>query len=310
MENFTPLNPTESIAHPNHFSFKKVIVYCIFGLVLLLGSFYYFFLSAPGDFPADAIANIEEGKNLRNVSFYLKNQHIIRSRLAFEAFAILYGGERHLISTDYFFEDPLPVYEIARRISKGERHLAPVKVTIPEGFTVAEAAQVLSSKLINFNEENFMKEAREGYLFPDTYFFLTTGDEQDVLKATQMNYEKKVAPLRNDFSAFKKTEKEIIVMASIIEKEAKGDADRALISGILWRRLSIGMALQVDAAPITYKERGLPKSPIANPGLEAIKAAIHPQSSPYLYYLHDKDGGVHFARSFAEHINNKNKYLK
>ena len=106
------------------------------------------------------------------------------------------------------------------------------------------------------------------------------------------------------------TEKDIIIMASIIEEEAKGDADRAYISGILWKRLSINMALQVDAAKETYQNRGLPEKPIVSPGLKAIKAAIHPQNSSYLYYLHDKEGGVHFAKSFAEHINNKTKFLK
>ena len=305
-----PLNNIDSVEVPNNSSFNKVVLCCILLFLILISSFYYFFLSAPRNFPADAMINIEGGKNLRNVSSYLKNQHIIRSRLAFEAFAILYGGERHLISSDYFFEDRLPVYEIARRIAKGERHLAPVKVTIPEGFSVTEAAQTFSAKLPYFNKENFLMKAREGYLFPDTYFFFTTGNEDDVLKATTANYEKKVSPLRPDFISFKKNEKDIIIMASLVEKEAKGDADRALISGILWRRLSINMALQVDAAPETYKERGLPKNPIANPGLAAIKAAIHPEKSPYLYYLHDKDGNVHFARSFQEHINNKLKYLK
>lgn len=99
-------------------------------------------------------------------------------------------------------------------------------------------------------------------------------------------------------------------MASILEREAKGDQDREQISGILWKRLSIGMALQVDAAPETYKERGLPDSPIGNPGLESIYASLYPKTTPYLYYLHDKQGMIHYARSFAEHKANIAKYLK
>ena len=301
----TTIEPLEESGFPR----KTIILYFLVFFVVLF-SLYYIFLSPPKNFPRGVIINIEEGSNLRKVSLYLKNQNIISSRLAFEVFAILYGGDRHILSNDYFFEDKLPVYEVARRITKGERHLAPVKVTIPEGFTLAEAIEVLSSRLPYFNKENFLTKAREGYLFPDTYFFFTNGNEEDVLKATETNYEKKVAPLRDDIASFRKTEKEIIIMASIIEKEAKGDADRALISGILWRRLSINMALQVDAAPETYKKRGLPDKPIANPGLKAIQAAIRPKASSYLYYLHDKEGGVHFAQSFNEHINNKNKYLK
>ena len=99
-------------------------------------------------------------------------------------------------------------------------------------------------------------------------------------------------------------------MASIIEREAKGDIDRGIISGILWKRISLGMPLQVDAVPDTYKTKGLPESPIGNPGLESIKVAIYPQKSSYLYYLHDKNGVAHYAKTFSEHDNNINKYLK
>ncbi len=124
------------------------------------------------------------------------------------------------------------------------------------------------------------------------------------------NFDKKIGPLLGEFGSFGKSEREIIIMASLVEREAKGDEDRAVISGILWKRLEIGMPLQVDAAPITYKERGLPKSPISNPGLLAIDATIHPELSPYLYYLHDKDGIIHYARNFEEHKANRLKYLK
>ena len=107
-----------------------------------------------------------------------------------------------------------------------------------------------------------------------------------------------------------RTERDIITMASIIERESKGDADREIISGILWKRIKLDIPLQVDVAPETYKTKGLPKNPIANPGMESIKAAIYPQSSMYLYYLHDKNGGIHYAKIFAEHRQNILKYLK
>ena len=99
-------------------------------------------------------------------------------------------------------------------------------------------------------------------------------------------------------------------MASILEKEAKGDNDAPYISGILWKRINIGMALQVDAAPVTYDEAGLPSKPICNPGLVSIKAAINPKNSSYLFYLHDDDGQVHYAEDFSEHRSNIAHYLK
>lgn len=288
----------------------KIVFYSLC-TILVLVFFYFSFFSAPKNFPSGIIINIAEGESLRGVSLFLQERHIIRSRVAFEAFVILDGGEKHIISADYFLENKLPVWDIARRIAKGERHLAPIKVTIPEGFNISDITQLLASKLSYFNKDRFLLLAKdkEGYLFPDTYFFFTTGTEEDAFKALTLNYEKKVAPIRPEILTSKKTEKEIITMASIIEKEAKGDADRALISGILWKRLSINMPLQVDAALSTYKTKGLPESPIANPGLSSIIAAIHPISSNYLYYLHDKEGVVHFAVTYAEHIKNRNKYL-
>ena len=264
------------------------------------------------DFPQPAVVRIEEGSSVRSVSLKLKSEKIIRSRTIFEGFVVLYGGEKRLIPSDYLFETKTPVFEVARRIAKGETGLPPNSVTIPEGFTREEIAQALAAKLSSFDKVKFtaMTKDKEGYLFPDTYFFLSGDNEETAVKLMTENYEKKVAPLRPEIAAQNKTEKDIIIMASLIEGEANGDTDRGYISGILWRRLSIGMALQVDVAMETYKSRGLPKAPIGNPGLESIKAAIHPVKSNYLYYLHDPQGNIHYATSFEEHKQNKLKYLK
>ena len=124
--------------------------------------------------------------------------------------------------------------------------------------------------------------------------------------------------------------KDIVIMASLIEKEVPDSDDRKIVSGILWKRLDIGMPLQVDAvfpyltgrreilsddlkidSPYnTYLYKGLPPGPIANPGLDAIEAARNPKSSSYFYYLSGKDGKTHFAKTFAEHLKNKEKYLR
>ncbi|MCX6752291.1 MAG: endolytic transglycosylase MltG [Candidatus Nomurabacteria bacterium] len=289
----------------NKRAFSVVALFALFCL------FFYFFISPPSNFPAGTVVKIGYGNGLRNVSLKLKNEHVIRSRLVFEALIIIFGGEKRAVSSNYYFENKLSVWEVARRISKGESHLAPIAVTIPEGFNTAEIAGAFAIKLADFNKDNFLFKTKnlEGSLFPDTYFFLTTDNEVDVIKSMSENFDKKILTLRSEITLSGKTEKEILTMASIIEAEAKGDADRGFISGILWKRLSIGMPLQVDSAPETYKTKGLPKNPINNPGLEAIKAAIHPQSSPYLYYLHDKEGVIHYAKSFAEHRRNVLKYL-
>jgi UPF0755 protein len=285
----------------------SVITFSIF-----FALFFSIFLSAPADFPSGSIFQVEQGDSLRSVSLKLKQEHIIRSRLAFEAFVILFGREKRVISSGYYFENKLPVFEVARRISKGEHHLSPVAVTIPEGFNVIQIGDTFASKLPYFDKSKFLLAAKglEGYLFPDTYFFLPTETETNVIKSMSANFDKKILPLRSEILLVNKSQKEIIIMASLVEGEAKGDADREIISGILWKRLSIGMPLQVDVARETYTAKGLPKAPIGNPGLEAIKAAIHPKQSLYLYYLHDKEGNIHYAKSFSEHHQNVLKYLK
>ncbi|MEI7513041.1 MAG: endolytic transglycosylase MltG, partial [bacterium] len=125
---------------------------------------------------------------------------------------------------------------------------------------------------------------------------------------------------------------EIITMASIIEGEAMKDEDRKIIADILWRRIDIGMMLQVDTTFMyingkasseitkadlkinspynTYTHKGLPPTPISNPGIEAINSAMFPTANKYLYYLSDKDGVMHYAVTFAEHKKNKEKYLR
>ena len=291
------------------FSYRKIIFYIAIFFILLL-SFYLLFFSAPFSFPKGVVVSIKQGENLRNLSLDLKQKKIIRSRVAFETFLIIYGGEKYIAMGDYLFENKLPVFEVARRIAKKDRRLASVKLTIPEGYDNLQIVELASLKLKNFNRDKFLTQAKEGYLFPDTYFFFSSDNEVDVLKYMSDNFERKIKTVRSDIVSSGKSENAIITMASIIEREAKGDIDRGYISGILWNRINKKMPLQVDASPDTYKVKGLPENPICNPGMESISAAIHPIISNYLYYLHDKNGVIHYAKTFEEHKKNKLKYLK
>ncbi len=289
---------------------NKNILFTLGAIIFLIFSYELFF-SPPKYFPVGTIFKIPEGSTLRGTSLELKNKNIIKSRIIFEAFVIFLGKER-VIEADYYFNDKLPVWSVASRISKGQSDIAPIVVTIPEGFDNVKIGDTFASKLTDFNKITFLLKARnlQGYLFPDTYFFGNTADDDVVLAAMNDNFKKKLKTVYSDILASGKKEEEIIKMASVIEGEAKGEADRAIISGILWKRMKIGMPLQVDSAPETYKRTGLPKSPIGNPGMAAIKAAIHPESSPYLYYLHDKSGVIHYAKTYTEHNRNIEKYLK
>ncbi len=200
--------------------------------------------------------------------------------------------------------------------------VVPLKITITEGCDINDIADKFRH-FKNFNRENFLKitKNKEGYLFPDTYFFSGQENEVKVAQMMEENFQKKV----------KEIKPADLIIASILEREARILEDKKIIAGILWKRLKTGMPLQVDAtlnylngktsedmtvedlnvdSPYnTYLYTGLPPSPICNPGLDSISAALNPQDSPYWYYLSDKQGIIHFAETFDEHKINKAKYL-
>jgi len=178
--------------------------------------------------------------------------------------------------------------------------LIPVKVTIPEGYNLRDIADKFKI-FKNFNQDNFfmITQDKEGYLFPDTYFLTGKETEEDIVKIMEDNFKKKVGQPKS----------EIIIMASLLEKELKTIEEKKIASGILWKRLKADMPLQVDAEPDTYLYKGLPLAPICNPGLESIEAALNPIESEYWYYLSDKNGLIHYAKTFEEHKLNKAMYL-
>lgn len=271
-----------------------------------------FLIRAPKEFPVDQVFTIEDGDTLRRISYNLQDAGYVRSRVAFETFVIIFGGEKRLKTGDYVFADRLSVVNLAQKIARGNRELGTVKITIPEGFNNKQIADVAAIKLKNFDKDKFIDLAKnkEGYLFPDTYFFSTSDNEEDVIDLLSKNFDKKIAQLMPEIESSKHSLDDIIIMASILEEEASGKGDAHIISGILWKRIRIGMALQVDAAPVTYKERGLPEAPISNPGFATIDAALHPEESKYLYYLHDRNGDTYYAADFDQHRQNIKKYLR
>ena len=173
----------------------------------------------------------------------------------------------------------------------------------------------------------------EGFLFPDTYIFDHDDKSSAIIKKFLDNFDKKLAPgLREQISRQGKKIYDIIVLASIVQQEAINEQDMPSIAGVFANRLRLGMALESDATinyvtgkkdrqPLyddlkikslynTYLNRGLPPGPIANPGIEAIKAAISPAATDYLYFLHPLDGETVFSKTLEEHNRNKAKWLK
>lgn len=290
--------------------------YVLFG-VFFLGLFAYYSFSAPTDTQAKAnrqptIIHVKEGESLSALSSELESRHIVRSQRVLKVFLTVLNFDKQIERGDYLFDKSMSLPSVAWMLARSDHRISPLRVTLREGITNEEIASILSVTLQNFRKDLFLADAhtKQGYLFPDTYFFFPYTTTSEVVDEMDHTFSKRIKPFAEDIKNSSHTEDEIITMASILEKEAHGKDDSSLISGILWKRIKLGMPLQVDAAKETYVKKGLPNAPISNPGIASITSALKPTDSPYLFYLHSKDGTVHFARTYAEHKVNIARYLK
>lgn len=310
------------------------IVFILIIISIFCISFFAYLLIPPQQFPTNETITVEKGSPLGSVALSFKGKNIIRSGFMFKVCMTALGGDKRIMAGDYVFKKPIGACGIAMRIVRGVSGIPMVRVTIPEGASNQYIADTLAPLLPKFDARFFSDRARtqEGFLFPETYFFNASADTDEVVRVMSTEFKKKIEPWTPFIETSGHTEREIIIMASIIEKEAKTEEDQALVSGILWKRIEKGIPLQVDApfyyllgktsseltqadlamksAYNTYKNRGLPAGPIGNPGIATIRAAIKPKESPYLYYLSDEKGVLHYARTFDEHKVNKAKYIR
>ncbi|MDD2697145.1 MAG: endolytic transglycosylase MltG [Candidatus Pacebacteria bacterium] len=250
--------------------------------------------------------NVEKGEGSRDIALNLEKQGLIWSAPFFRVYVLFMGTAQKLQAGTYSFYPSMKMTQIADKLAKGET--AKAKITIPEGLTAEEIYQKLKEVSGVDPEElgNF-----EGYLFPDTYEISYGADSKEIIAMMTANFNRKVtADLREEISRQGKTLEDIVVMASLLEKEVKTQEEKELASGILWKRLRIGMALQVDAATTTYEKLGLPEKPICNPGLVSILSAVYPKDSNFWYYLSTPDGETIFSRTLEEHNLAKYQYLK
>ena len=314
-------------------SFKQKCAVCLLFGFSALSLVYLFFYQTPDRFPLGQVVTIYSGQSLQEITDNLYNTHVIKSPFVFRTHVIILGGEKRVIAGDYLLDSRVGPADLAYRLVEGKFHLPVVKMTIPEGWNVFEIGDYLEKKLLNFNKKLFLTLAKEkeGYLFPDTYFVSPTAKPEEIVERMYRTFEQKIISVPG-FSTTTRPIKDIIIMASIIEDEARTTESRQIISGILWKRLSIKMALQVDSAfkyingkntfeltagdlkinsPYnTYLYNGLPQGPIGNPGLDSIFSALNPINTKYLYFLTSRDGKtIHYAKTFEEHKKNRELYL-
>ncbi len=288
----------------------------------------------PKDFPIDSVVNIPRGLSASSIAHTLEEQGVVKSNLLLYFILTWSHDPANIQAGTFVYSEPLNVWQVAERLTMASSVDNLVAVTLPEGFTIKEFAELASNRLVNFDKEHFIElsEGREGYLFPDTYYLPNDFTAEELVNLLSETYVQKTADLNEEITAHHLTQEEIIILASILEREANTEECMRIVSGILQNRLDIGMALQADATmeyaldrPLnqleasdleidspynTYIYKGLPPTPIGNPGLMAINAVLNPIVSDYFYYLTDDEGNFYYAETFDEHRANIAKYLR
>lgn len=340
---------------------KAYIIFLVIAIALFI------FIAQGIYFPADKEAAsksiiIEKGQGGKEIARVLEKEGIVKWAPFFRIYLLTMGEQENLKAGEYSLSPSMTISEIVEKMVKGE--VLKKKVTIIEGWNLRDLGWHLEEKGIAQAEELFelagfpatdYSEVKdlpspkgfdfpflsekpdsvglEGYLFPDTYEILPGEGVEDFVLRVLDNFDKKVyTEIKEEVNSREGTLFEILTMASLIEKEVRGEEDKRIVSGILWKRLDIGMPLQVDAtigyitgkkttkiskneteidSPFnTYRYKGLPLGPICNPGLESIKAALNPKESSYWYYLSTPEGETIFSNTLQEHNRAKARYLK
>jgi|AntRauTorckE6833_2_1112554.scaffolds.fasta_scaffold03150_4 UPF0755 protein len=289
---------------------------------------------APRDFPVGQIFTIEEGMSVKEITDLLEDVGVVKSKDLLYYSLILFHEPTSLKASGYRFDQPVTTSEVATILTEGDFDTDLISFTHIEGERVTDIANRASLKLKEFNQERFLINAlpQEGKLFPETYYIPPSFDDEDLLELMVDTFEVKIAQYDSEIEEHSLNFEEVIILASIIEREANTISSMKAVSSVLQNRLEIDMALQADASieyilekPLseltpedleidspynTYLYRGLPPTPIGNPGLDSIEAVLRPNISNYFYYITDDDGTFHFAETYQQHLKNIETYLR
>jgi UPF0755 protein len=292
--------------------------------------------AAPGREAVATIVYIKRHARVQEIAESLRKAGVIQSRWVFLVLAYVQGSLKRLQAGEYEFSSHMPLLEVLRRLQSGR--VITHQVTIPEGFTALDIAQLLASEQL-VDPARFMALAAdpalaarlgvpgptlEGYLFPDTYRLSRGMDEEEIIRVMVARFRQVVpADIEARAERLNLSARGVITLASLIEKEAKQDRERPIIAGVFYNRLRLNMPLQSDPTAVygapdprrrvtpldlqrkspynTYQTAGLPPGPIANPGLSSILAALNPARVKYLYFVAKNDGTHFFSRTLDEH---------
>ncbi|HNV44959.1 endolytic transglycosylase MltG [Candidatus Woesebacteria bacterium] len=313
----------------------------IFVIIVISGwAIFISLLQAPNSSDQSTVTFIiPKGEATQNIAQRLKAEGLIRSPLAFRLALYQQGKQTSIQAGSFKLSPSMSVSELTQVLTKGTDDLW---ITIPEGWRREEiAASLVKQDLSEFDEQEFLvlTDGLEGQLFPDTYLVPKASTTASIVNLLVNTFESKVlTALAEDLASSQLDLNQILTLASLVQRESANEQDMPLIAGILFNRLEINMPLQVDATlqyvkgysvaeqtwwsnPVaadknlasafnTYQNPGLPPQPICNPGLAAIKAVLHPQSTTALYYIHDLADQIHTADTIEGHNANVNQYLR
>ena len=295
--------------------------------------------TASNDFPTDKSIVIRPGTDVRSITQILADENVVRSASLLYYTILLFHDPTTIKASTYIFDEPLTTYEVAKKLSEGDFDTNLVRLTHIEGERASKLAARATEVLPQFDAERFITaaEEQEGKLFPETYLIPPDYTDKDLLELLLSFYEDTMIPLRPQIAESGLTEEEVITLASIIEREANSSTSKKMVAGVFLNRLEIGMALQADATieyvldkPISelragelaenleemdtpynsYRNPGLPPTPIGNPGYDSIIAVLEPYRNGYLYYITGNDGEFYYAETYDEHLMNIQRHLK
>ncbi|MCM8772493.1 MAG: endolytic transglycosylase MltG [candidate division WOR-3 bacterium] len=281
------------------------------------------------------LIEIPENKNAYEIAKILKEENIIKSIKWFLFWTNKYNVQKKLKSGIYEFSGRTPLKKVIEKLVKGE--IAVIKVTIPEGSTIFDISEILYKAHVIKNKEEFIEYAKkqklEGFLFPDTYFFPYNISIEGVCFKMWQNFKNVFEQLYDEEINEKNWEevKKIVTVASIVEKEASLSYERKIIAGIIYKRLkkNIPIAscstveyalgyrkkrlknsdLKIKSPYNTYIHKGLPPTPICNPGRDSLIAALNPLNTDYMFFLSKGDGTNYFSKTYEEHLSAIKTYL-
>lgn len=325
---FTVVSPRRALKY-------LIVILCLFG-ILGIGIVYFLirYTPAPENFPVGHPVTIEEGSSITAIVNTFKEAGVVRSPLLLYVIILTKYEPKDIKASQYVFDKPYNVFTIADKLATGDFTSNLVRVTHREGERVSELAREVHTALPTISEAEFIAVALpyEGTLFPETYFLPPHFTATDVVKTLRDKYEEFMIPKRATIAASGLSEAEVIVLASIIEREANDPESMGMVSGILQNRLRDNMPLQADASieyvldkPLeeltpddlkidspynTYLNKGLPPTPIGNPGAVAIEAVLDPTPSDYYFYITGNDGIFYYATTYEDHKRNIARYLR